>query len=81
MLGFDFSIQSSVYGATSLWRYYCRESKPILYMDTVYFKFFLYLSVEIDRLGVNKHWQFITQTNFIYLGLVNVSMITGTCCS
>ena len=38
-LGFEFSIQSSVYGA---------ESKPILYLDTVYCKFLLYVSVEID---------------------------------
>ena len=37
-LGFEFSIQSSVYG---------NESKPILYLDTVYCKFLLYVSVEI----------------------------------
>ena len=39
-LGFEFSIQSSVY--------YCSESKPILYLDTVYCKFLLYVSVEIN---------------------------------
>ena len=38
-LGFEFSIQSSVYGS---------ESKPILYLDTVYCKFLLYVSIEID---------------------------------
>ena len=29
-------------------RNYCSESKPILYLDTVYCKFLLYVSVEID---------------------------------
>ena len=29
-------------------RYYCSESKPILYLDTVYCKFLLYVSIEID---------------------------------
>ena len=28
--------------------YYCSESKPILYLDTVYCKFLLYVSVETD---------------------------------
>ena len=42
-LGFEFSIQSSVYGATT-----CSESKPILYLDMVYCKFLLYVSIEID---------------------------------
>ena len=42
-LGFEFSILSSVYGATT-----CSESKPILYMDTVYCKFLLHVCVEID---------------------------------
>ena len=42
-LGFEFSIQSSVYGVT-----FCCESKPILYLDTVYCKFLLYVCVEID---------------------------------
>ena len=28
--------------------YYCSESKPILYLDMVYCKFLLYVSVEID---------------------------------
>ena len=36
-LGFEFSIQSSVYGATS----YYSKSKPILYLDTVYCMFLL----------------------------------------
>ena len=29
-------------------RYYCSESKTILYLDTVYCKFLLYVSVEIN---------------------------------
>ena len=29
-------------------RYYCNESKTILYLDTVYCKFLLYVSVEIN---------------------------------
>ena len=43
-LGFEFSI----YPDFCLRRYYCSESKPILYLDTVYCKFLLYVSVEID---------------------------------
>ena len=70
-LGFEFSIQYSVYGS---------ESKPILYLDTVYCKFLLYVSV-LTHLVVNKHRQFSTQTNFHYLGRVNFCIITGTCCS
>ena len=38
VLGFEVSIR----------RYYCSESKPILYLDMVYCKFLLYVSVEID---------------------------------
>ena len=72
-LGFEFSIHPFF----CLRCYYCSESKPILYQDTVYCKFLLYVCVEIDRLAVNKHWQFSTQTDFPYLGLVNISMITG----
>ena len=56
-------------------RYYCSESKTILYMDTIYCKFQLYVSVEINPF---KHRYFITQTNFLYLGLVYVTIITGT---
>ena len=29
-------------------RYYCSESKPILYLDMVYCKFLLYVCIEID---------------------------------
>ena len=76
-LGFEFSIHPIF----CLQRYYHSESKPILYQDTVYCKFLLHVCIEIDRLAVNKHWQFSTQTDFPYLGLVNVSIITGTCCS
>ena len=55
-------------------RYYCSESETILYLDSVYCKFLLYVSVEINPL---KHWCFSTQTNLVYLGLVYVTMITG----
>ena len=60
-LEFEFSIQSSV-----LQRYYCSESKPNLYLDTVYCKFLLYVSVEINPF---KHRQFGAQTNFLYLAV------------
>ena len=55
--------------------YYCSESKTILYLDKVYRKFLFYVSVEINPL---KHRCFSTQTNLVYLGLVYVTMITGT---
>ena len=56
-------------------RYYYSESKTILYLDTVYRKFLLYVSVEINPL---KHRCFSTQTNLVYLGLIYVTMIAGT---
>ena len=56
-------------------RYYCSESKTILYLDTVYCKFILNVSVEINPF---KHPYFSTQTNLVYLGLVYVTVITGT---
>ena len=56
-------------------RYNCSESKTIIYLDTVYCKFLLYVSVEINPF---KHRYFSTQTNLVYLGLVYVTMITGT---
>ena len=56
-------------------RYYCSESKTILYLDTVYRKFLLYVSVEINPF---KHSCFSTQINLVYLGLGYVTMITGT---
>ena len=43
-LGFEFSIHP----VFCLRRYYCSESKPILYLDIVYCKFLLYVSIEID---------------------------------
>ena len=43
-LGFEFSIHPIF----CLWRHYCSESKPILYQDTDYCKFLLYVCVEID---------------------------------
>ena len=73
-LGFEISIHPIF----CLRRYYYSESMPILYQDTVYCKFLLYVCVvEIDPFSQ----QFSTQTDFPYLGLVNVSMIIGTCCS
>ena len=56
-------------------RYYCSESKTILYLDMVYCKFLLYVSVEINPF---KHRYFSTQTNLVYLSLVYVTMITRT---
>ena len=59
----------------SSWRYYCSKSKTILYLDTGYCKILLYVGVEINPL---KHQYFSTQTNLVYLGLVYMTMITGT---
>ena len=56
-------------------RYYCNESKTILYLDTVYCNFILNVSVEINPF---KYRYFSTKTNLVYLGLVYVTMITGT---
>ena len=71
---FGLSLVSSLLSSR---RYYCSESKTILYLDTVYRKFLLYVSIEINPL---KHRCFSTQTNlvFVYLGLVYVTMIAGT---
>ena len=66
----------SVSSLLSSRRYYCSKSKTILYLDTVYRKFLLYVSVEINSF---KHRIFSTQTNLVYLGLICVTMITGTC--
>ena len=60
---------------------HCSESKPILNLDTVDCKFLRYVSVEIDLFRCEQNRHFSTQTNFQCLGLVNVSAITGTCCS
>ena len=69
---------SSVSSLLSSQCYYCSESKPTLYLDAVYCKFLHYVSVD---LAVNKYQQFSTQTSFLYLGLVSINTITGTCCS
>ena len=69
---FGLSLVSSLLSSQ---RYYCSKSKTILYLDTVYCKFLLYVSVEINPL---KHQCFSTQTNLVYLCLVYVTMITGT---
>ena len=63
---FGLSLVSSLLSSL---RYYCSESKTILYLDTVYRKFLLYVSEEINPC-------FITQTNLVYLYLVYVAMIT-----
>ena len=69
---FGLSLVSSLLSSR---RYWCSESKTIFYLDKVYRKFLLYVSVEINTL---KHRCFSTQTNLVYLGLVYVTMITGT---
>ena len=69
---FGLSLVSSL---LSLRCYYCSESKTIVYLDTVYCKFLLYVSVEINPF---KHRCFSTQINLVYLGLVYVTVITGT---
>ena len=69
---FGFSLVSTLLSSR---RYYCSESKTILYLDTVYCKFLLYVSVEINPL---KHGCLSAQTNLVYLGLVYVTKITGT---
>ena len=69
---FDLSLVSSLLSSR---RYYCSESKTILYLDTVYCKFLLYVNVEINPL---KHGCFSAQTNLVHLCLVYMTMITGT---
>ena len=68
--GFGLSLVSSLLCSQC---YYCSESKTILYLETVYCKFLLYVSLEINPL---KHRCFSAQTNLVYLGLVYVTMIT-----
>ena len=70
-----FELVGLVPSLRSSWCYYCSRNKIILYLDTVYCKFLLYVSVEINPF---KHRYFSTQTNLVYLGLVYVTMITGT---
>ena len=69
---FGLSLVSSLLSSR---RYYCSESKTILYLDTVYCKFLLYVSVEINLF---KHQYVSTQTNLVYLGFGYVTMIIGT---
>ena len=69
---FGLSLVSSLLSSR---RYYCSESKSIVYLDTVYCKFKLYVSVEINLF---KHRYFSTLTNLVNLGLVYVTIITGT---
>ena len=72
---FEFSIQSFVYGATtvakvSLFSTWTRSTVSLLYV-----------SVENDTFSREQSRYFSTQTDFPYLGLVNVLMISSTCCS
>ena len=69
---FGLSLVSSL---RSSWHYNCSESKTIVYLNTVYCKFLLHVSIEINPF---KHRYFNTQTNLVYLGLGYVTMITGT---
>ena len=57
---FGLSLVSSLLSSR---RYYCGESKTILYLDTVYFKFLLYVSVELNPF---KHRYSSTQTKLVY---------------
>ena len=56
-------------------RCYCSESNTILYLDTVYCKSLLLVRV---KMNLFKHRYYSTQTNLVYLGLVYVTMNTGT---
>ena len=47
---FGLSLVSSLLSSR---RYYCSESKTILYLDTVYHKFLLYVSVEINPVEIS----------------------------
>ena len=69
---FGLSLVSSLLSSR---RYYFSESKTILHLDTIYCKFLHYVSIEINPF---KHRYFSIQTNLVYLGLVYVTMITGT---
>ena len=76
MLGFEFSIQSSVYDATTVAKVSLFSTRT---QSTV--SFYSMYAQKLTHFAVNKHRQFNTQTDFPYLGLVNLSMTTGTCCS
>ena len=69
---FGLSLVSSLLSSR---RYYYSKSKTILYLDTVYRKFLLYVSVGINPL---IHRCFSAKTNLVYLGLVYVTTNTGT---
>ena len=56
---FGLSLVSSILSSR---RYYCSESKSILYLDTVYYKFLLYVNVEINPF---KHRCFSTHTDLL----------------
>ena len=71
-LRFGLSLVSSLLSSL---RYYCSESKTILYLDTVYCKFLIRLSVVIIPF---KDQYFSTPKKLVYFGLVNVTMITVT---
>ena len=70
---FSLSLVSSLLSSR---RCYCSKSKTILYLDTVYCKFFTLCKSRNEP--PFKHQYFSTQTNLVYLGLVYVTMIAGT---
>ena len=65
-----------------LQRYYCSDSKPILYLDTVYCKFLLYVSVEIDPFSCEQtsviwHPNELMLVSLLGLVVVGVRCATG----
>ena len=67
-LGFEFSIQSSVYGATTA-------------VKVSLFSTWTQSTVSFYSVKRRNRPVIAVSTKFLYLGLVNVSIITGTCCS
>ena len=57
---------SLVFSFLSSRHYYCSKSNTILYLDMVYYKFLLYVSIEMNPF---IHRYYSTQTNLVYLGL------------
>ena len=72
-LGFEFSIQSSVFGDTTVAKVNLFSTRT---RSTV--SFLLYVSIQIYPF---THRKFNTQTKLLYLGFVNVTIFSGTRCS
>ena len=68
---FDLSLVSSFLSSR---HYYCSESKTILYLDTVYCKILLYVSIEINPSNIGI---LASKLNLLTEALY-VTMITGT---